>query len=68
MLQHKWTWVKDAWVGETRQVVIPVKYREAVGLRKLSHNEVAGHLGIKKSYDRILHRFFWPGKKKDVTR
>ena len=33
----------------------------------LAHNEVAGHPGVRKTYDRIVHRFFWPKLGKDVS-
>ena len=28
---------------------------------------MAGHMGINKTYQRILNHFYWPGLKKDVT-
>ena len=48
------------------QVVIPSKHRQSV--LSLAHDNVwAGHLGVAKTYDRVLRHFFWPGLKKDVT-
>lgn len=29
---------------------------------------MAGHLSVSKTYDRVLHHFFWPHLKRDVTR
>lgn len=46
----------------TIQVVVPVKYRSIV--LQTFHDEVAGHLGVKKTYDQILRYFFWPKLKK----
>lgn len=48
------------------QVVVPEKYRSL--LLKISHDEVAGHLGVKKTYDRILCYFFRPKLKKDLSK
>lgn len=49
------------------QIVVPTPYRNEI--LKLAHdNPLAGHLGIKKRYHRILRHFFWPGIKGDVTR
>ncbi len=46
------------------QVVIPSKFRNHV--LKLAH-EGSGHLGVQKTYDRILQHFFRPQLKKDVS-
>ena len=40
------------------QVVVPSKFRGYV--LKLAHDG-SGHLGVHKTYDRILCNFFWPG-------
>ncbi len=34
------------------QVVVPKQFRDII--LKHAHGEVAGHLGVKKTYDRIL--------------
>uniref|UniRef100_A0A8C1I8K6 Gypsy retrotransposon integrase-like protein 1 n=1 Tax=Cyprinus carpio TaxID=7962 RepID=A0A8C1I8K6_CYPCA len=47
------------------QVVVPEKYRSLV--LQISHDKLAGHLGVKKTYHRILCHFFWPKLKKDVS-
>ena len=47
------------------QLVLPTALRPAV--LKLAHNiPIAGHLGRKKTTDRILLRFYWPGVFQDV--
>ncbi|KAK2918459.1 hypothetical protein Q8A73_002830 [Channa argus] len=33
-----------------------------------AHYSVSGHLGIRKTYQRILRYFFWPGLKADVAK
>ncbi|CAC5398409.1 unnamed protein product [Mytilus coruscus] len=44
---------------EIYQVVLPQKYRAIV--LELAHDiPLSGHLGIKKTRDRILHHYFWP--------
>ena len=50
-----------------RQLVVPEKYR--VQVMKLAHESImAGHLGVKKTSDRVLAEFYWPGVQADVSR
>ena len=50
-----------------RQVMVPKKLRNEV--LRLGHEGIlAGHLGIKKSSDRILTNFYWPGIFWDIRR
>ena len=52
---------------EKKQFVVPTKYRTQV--MKLAHEAiVSGHMGIKKTSDRITSSFHWPGIISDVTR
>ena len=47
------------------QVVIPKKHRRDI--LSLAHDSpMAGHLGIKKTYRKVLDHFYWPGTQKDV--
>lgn len=49
------------------QVVVPSTFRPQVLC--LAHEHVlSGHLGITKTYNRILYHFFWPGLKRDVAK
>ena len=48
------------------QVVVPKVHRREV-LRLAHALPLAGHLGINKTYLKILSHFYWPGLKKDVT-
>lgn len=48
------------------QIVVPFSYRQHVLCLAHDH-QLAGHLGVTKTYNRILRHFFWPGLKKDVT-
>ena len=48
-----------------QQLVLPTQCRPAV--LKLAHNiPMAGHLGKKKTADRVLSRFYWPGVFRDI--
>ena len=50
-----------------KQLVVPKQYRDTV--LKLAHDCImSGHLGIKKTTDRILSTFYWPGVQGDVVR
>lgn len=53
--------------SETYQVVVPTSYRSQV--LALAHDHPwSGHMGITKTYERVLRHFFWPGLKSDVVR
>lgn len=54
----------DTW-AECHQIVVPVSLR--IHIMEIAHEGLAGHLGIKKTYSRLLNEFFWPGMKKDVA-
>nr|XP_027213614.1 uncharacterized protein LOC113806650 [Penaeus vannamei] len=55
----------DSW-HEVFQVVVPTCYRPKV--ISLAHDLGGGHLGIKKTLDKVLRYFNWPGVTSDVTR
>lgn len=49
------------------QIVVPQKFRQSV--LRLAHDHLwSGHLGINKTYQRVLKHFFWPGLKSDIAR
>ena len=48
------------------QLVVPKPLRAKV-LQTAHDIPLSGHLGKKKTLDRITQRFFWPGVRKDVT-
>ena len=53
--------------GEVKQIVVPEINRKQV--MKLAHESiVGGHLGAKKTVDRITSNFHWPGVVANVTR
>ncbi|KAG1952330.1 gag-pol fusion protein [Pimephales promelas] len=50
-------------------VISPDQIRQEKHVLCLAHDHVlSGHLGITKTYNRILKHFFWPGLKRDVVR
>lgn len=67
VLVRKWVPYSDQGLGEPIfQTVVPISLRNKV--LQTSHCDVAGHLGVRKTYDRILQYFFWPGLKRDVSK
>ena len=49
------------------QLVVPSVYRRQI--LRVGHEAIlAGHLGVKRTADRILRNFFWPGIFGHVTR
>ena len=51
----------------TLQLVVPEGFRGKV-LRLAHETLMSGHLGIKKTLDRVVSEFFWPGVCGDVAR
>ncbi len=47
------------------QIIVPLTFRHAV--LQLSHQGLVGHMGVRKTYDRILRKFYWPRIKRDVV-
>ncbi len=65
VLMRKWVPHGEGFVDEpVYQVVVPSRFRSVV--LQISHDE-SGHLGVRKTYDRILRYFFWPRLKHDVS-
>ena len=49
------------------QLVVPTKFRPTV--LKIAHESLlAGHLGVRKTTERVLTEFYWPGVCSDVAR
>ena len=47
------------------QIVVPLAYRQ--GILSLAHGTpLAGHLGINKTYYKVLNHFYWPGLRGDT--
>ena len=53
--------------ANVRQVVLPESLRKYV--MSVAHDTITGgHLGIKKTREKIMSNFYWPGMYEDVTR
>ena len=70
ILMRKWspTEYDNGEKGQTvYQIVVPTVHRREV--LELAHDlPVSGHLGVRKTYNRVLQHFFWPGLKRDVAK
>ena len=50
-----------------KQLIIPKQLRNRV--MELAHNaKMSGHLGLKKTQDRIKSCFYWPGIHSEIRR
>ena len=55
----------DEWTVN-HKIVVPRAYRPEI--LKLAHETpMSGHLGVNKTFHKILNHFFWPGLKSDVS-
>ena len=70
ILMRKWspTECDNSEKGETEyQIVVPTVHRREV--LELAHDlPMSGHLGVRKTHNRVLQHFFWPGLKRDVAK
>ena len=68
LLMRKWRGKEtdDETCSEVHQIVVPTEYRKDI-LHMAHDSPYAGHLGVQKTFDRILPYFFWPGLRRDVT-
>lgn len=66
MLLRRWVSESEPITKVYVQVVVPLKFRQSVV--GLAHDGVAGHMGVRKTYDRLQRRFFWPGLKRNVAK
>ena len=55
----------DEW-AVNHQIVIPKIYRSEI-LSLAHETPMSGHLGVNKTYHKILNHFYWPGLKADVS-
>ncbi|PIK36770.1 hypothetical protein BSL78_26396 [Apostichopus japonicus] len=66
LLMRKWQSKKSTGSQEYHQLVVPHKHRDSI--LRLAHDiPMGGHLGSKKTRDRILNNFYWPGIFGDVV-
>ena len=55
----------DEW-AINHQIVVPKIYRSEI-LSLANETPMSGHLGVHKTYHKILNHFYWPGLKTDVS-
>lgn len=66
ILVRKWVPPGDNFLGvPVVQIAVPQKFRQMV--LKVSQDDIAGHVGVRKIYAHILRHFFWPCLKRDVS-
>ena len=69
ILMRKWrppdVSAEDEWTVN-HQIVVPRVYRPEI-LNLAHETPMSGHLGINKTYHKILDHFYWPGLKSDVS-
>ncbi|XP_063955624.1 uncharacterized protein LOC135154209 [Lytechinus pictus] len=66
VLMQKWASRNTNEEEVHRQVVVPRKFR--MKLLEIAHdNLTGGHLGVKKTQQRLLQNFYWPGLFQDVA-
>ena len=56
----------DEW-SVYHQIVVPKSYRHEI-LSIAHESPMPGHLGINKTYHKIINHFYWPGLKSDVSK
>lgn len=66
VLLRKWT---NCGEGRLDEPVIQIVFRKQTGTTVLesAHGGVSGHLGVNKTYQYLLHYFYWSRIKRDVT-
>ena len=69
ILMRKWrppdVSADDEWTVN-HQIVVPRASRPEI-LNLAHETPMSGHLGVNKTYHKILYHFFWPGLKSDVS-
>ena len=64
VLMRRWS-PGSSEIRVVNQVVVPTDYRAQI-LGLAHDSSLAGHLGVKKTYHRVLRNLFWPGLKTDI--
>ena len=67
ILYHKFKDVLGGGLDPKLQLVLPATLVQDV-LTGLHNSPVGGHLGTKKTLEKVRCRFYWPGQRKDVER
>ena len=56
---------EDEWAVKYQVVVLKTYRQEILGIAH--ETALAGHLGVNKTFQKILHHFYWPNLRKDVV-
>ena len=65
VLLRKWLPHGEGFIGDpVYQIVVPSKFRDLV--LRVAHDET-GHMGVRKTCDRVLRHFYWPRVKRSVA-
>ena len=70
ILMRKWRPFDDPADDEWavyHQIVVPKSYRHEI-LSIAHESPMSGHLGINKTYHKVINHFYWPGLKSDVSK
>ena len=62
---RKWSPLDAPASEQWSKIVVSENYRMNI-LHLANEAAMAGHLGINKTYHKLLQHFYWPGLKKDV--
>jgi hypothetical protein len=69
ILMRKWrpptAPAEEEWLVH-HQVVVPKPYQQYI-LSLAHETPLSGHLGVTKTYEKVLKHFYWPNLKKDVA-
>ena len=66
ILMRKWRPFDGEW-AVYHHIVVPKSYRHDI-LSIAHESPMSGHLGINKTYHKIINHFYWPGLKSDVSK
>ena len=64
-MASSWCSAEDEWTVN-HQIVVPRVYRPEI-LNLAHETPMSGHLGVNKTYHKILNHFYWPGLTSDVS-
>ena len=67
VLYRQWKDVPGGGLHKRLQLVLPASLVPGV-LSGLHDTPVGGHLGVKKTLEKVQMRFYWPSQKKDVEK
>ena len=54
--------------GQTKKLAVLPRSLVDIVLTQLHSSQTAGHLGVKKTYEKVSSRYYWQGMRRDVER